>query len=47
VRSHLPVLVTLGDSRLQAGGLDYDHGTRKLELRPPIRAVFVPEALRR
>ncbi len=42
VRSHLPVRVRQGGADLQAGGLAYDHGERKLELLGPIRAVFPP-----
>jgi lipopolysaccharide export system protein LptC len=42
VHSHLPVLVTAGGTTLTAGGLDYDHGARRLELQPPIRAVVAP-----
>lgn len=38
VRSHLPVLVRLGHSELRAGGLDYDHAARKLDLPGPLRA---------
>lgn len=40
VRSHLPVRVRQGGSELQAGGLEYDHGSGRLELKGPIRAVF-------
>lgn len=40
VRSHLPVRVRQGGTELQAGGLSYDHGERRLELAGPIRAVF-------
>ncbi len=42
VRSHLPVRVRQGSAELQAGGLDYDHASGKLELKGPIRAVFGP-----
>jgi lipopolysaccharide export system protein LptC len=42
VRTHLPVVVARGGSRVQAGGLEYDHGTRRLELAGPIRAVYPP-----
>ncbi len=42
VRSHLPVRVRQGATELQAGGLSYDHGERRLELLGPIRAVFPP-----
>lgn len=42
VRSHLPVLVRLGTSELRAAGLEYDHATRKLELKGPMRAELSP-----
>lgn len=44
VRTHLPVRVRQGASELQAGGLEYDHGSGRLELKGPIRAVFAPPA---
>jgi len=40
VRSHLPVRVTQGRNEWQAGGVDYDHGQRKLEFKGPTRAVL-------
>lgn len=45
VRSHLPVLVRLGANEWRAGGLDYDHAARKLELAGPMRAQLAPRAL--
>lgn len=45
VRSHLPVLVRQGADEWQAGGLDYDHGARKLELAGPMRAQLAPRSL--
>lgn len=42
VVTHLPVQVRQGDRELKAGGLRYEHGTRKLELSPPVRALFPP-----
>lgn len=42
VRSHLPVQVLLAGAELNAGGLDYDHGQRRLALLGPVRAVFQP-----
>ncbi len=44
VKSHLRVLVRLGTSEIQASGLDYDHGARKLELAGPLRAQLAPRA---
>jgi lipopolysaccharide export system protein LptC len=44
VKSHLPVLVQSGGSELRAGGLDYDHAARRLELQGPMRAVLPPKA---
>jgi lipopolysaccharide export system protein LptC len=38
VQTHLPVTVTDSSNRLRAGGLDYDHGRRLLELKGPVRA---------
>ncbi|MDO9072081.1 MAG: LPS export ABC transporter periplasmic protein LptC [Rubrivivax sp.] len=45
VRSHLPVVVRLGANEWQAGGLDYEHAARRLELAGPMRAQLVPRAL--
>jgi lipopolysaccharide export system protein LptC len=44
VRSHLPVLVRVGANEWRAGGLDYDHAARRLELTGPMRAVLAPRA---
>lgn len=46
VRSHLPVTVETADATLSAGGLDYDHGQRRLQLQPPVRVVVAPPARR-
>jgi lipopolysaccharide export system protein LptC len=43
VRSHLPVQVSLAGAELQAGGLDYDHGQRRLQLLGPVRAQLTPQ----
>lgn len=40
VRSHLPVRVTQGRNEWLAGGVDYDHGQRKLDFKGPVRAVL-------
>jgi lipopolysaccharide export system protein LptC len=42
VRSHLPVRVQVGGAELRAGGLEYDHAARRLELKGPMRAEFPP-----
>jgi lipopolysaccharide export system protein LptC len=42
VRSHLPVRVQRGATEMQAAGMEYDHGTRRLDLDGPMRAVFPP-----
>ncbi len=44
VKSHLPVLVRLGTSEIQAAGLVYDHGARRLDLMGPLRAQLTPRA---
>ncbi len=44
IRSHLPVLVRQGGSELRAAGLEYDHTTRRLDLKGPLRAVLTPRA---
>ena len=46
VRSHLPVWVRLGTNEWRAGGLDYDHAARKLDLAGPMRAELAPRAAR-
>ncbi len=45
VRSHLPVQVRQGSNEWRAGGLDYDHAARRLELAGPMRAQLAPRAL--
>ena len=42
VKSHLPVLVRQGGSELRAAGLEYDHTSRRLDLKGPLRAVLPP-----
>jgi len=42
LRSHLPVRVTRGGSDIHAGGLEYDHLARTLQLNGPVRASFLP-----
>ncbi len=44
LRSHLPVTVVQGASRIQADGLEYDHLARLLELKGRMRAVFAAPA---
>jgi lipopolysaccharide export system protein LptC len=44
VQSHLPVRVQHGSSEMQAAGLEYDHATRKLDLKGPLRAVLAARA---
>lgn len=44
LRTHLPVLVQHGEDRMQAAGLDYDHGQRRLDLKGPARALLRPPA---
>jgi lipopolysaccharide export system protein LptC len=46
VRSHLPVQVRRGGSEFRAAGLEYDHGTRRLDLSGPMRALIPPQATR-
>ncbi len=47
VRSHLPVQVQMGSNEMNASGLDYDHGARRLELRGPLRATLAAPAGKR
>ena len=42
VQTHLPVQVNDGVNDLRAGGLDYDHGRRLLELKGRVRALLAP-----
>ena len=44
VRSHLPVTVTQGGTRLRAGGMSYDHLARTVDLAGRIEAVFPARA---
>jgi lipopolysaccharide export system protein LptC len=44
VQTHLPVQVNDGLNDLRAGGLEYDHGRRLLELKGRVRAVLAPAA---
>ena len=44
VKSHLPVRVRQGSTEMQAAGLDYDHATRLLELKGPLRTVLAARA---
>ncbi|MGZ8259099.1 MAG: LPS export ABC transporter periplasmic protein LptC [Caldimonas sp.] len=41
VRSHLPVVVTQGESVVRAEGMEYDNLARVVELKGPTRATFV------
>lgn len=43
VKSHLPVLVQQGGTEMTAAGLDYDHATRLLELKGPMRIVLAAQ----
>ncbi len=44
VRSHLPVVVRVGNSELHASGLEYDHAARRLDLQGPMRANLAARA---
>lgn len=46
VQTHLPVLVRHGATELKAAGLSYDHATRRLELKGPLKAVIAPRVPR-
>jgi lipopolysaccharide export system protein LptC len=46
VKSHLPVQVRHGATRLSAAGLLYDHPRQRLELSGPTRTVLPPRAAR-
>jgi lipopolysaccharide export system protein LptC len=41
VRTHLPVVVTQGESVVRAGGMDYDNLTRIVDLKGHTSATFV------
>jgi lipopolysaccharide export system protein LptC len=43
VVTHLPVLVRHGGTEMQAAGLQYDHVTRRLDLKGPLRMVLAPK----
>ena len=47
VRSHLPVVVTQGGTRLSADAFDYDHRGRGLALHGNVRATFPARTVRR
>ena len=42
VRSHLPVMVRRNGADLRAGGFTYDNVSKRLDLRPPVRALLPP-----
>ena len=42
VLSHLPVVVRQGRSEVRAGGMEYDHLARVVDLKGRVSAVFVP-----
>jgi lipopolysaccharide export system protein LptC len=44
IQTHLPVQVQQGGTELRAAGMAYDHGTRRLDLKGPLRAVLSPRA---
>jgi lipopolysaccharide export system protein LptC len=44
VSTHLPVLVQMSGSEMHAAAMVYDHGTGRLELQGPMRAVMPPRA---
>ena len=46
VRSHLPVRVRQGSSRIEAQGLEYDHLSRTVRLQGRVQAQFAPAARR-
>jgi lipopolysaccharide export system protein LptC len=46
VRTHLPVVARFGTTELSAGGLEYDHGARRLDFTGPMKAVLAPRAPR-
>ncbi len=46
LKSHLPVQVRHGDTRLTAAGLHYDHADQQLRLDGPTRTVLQPRAQR-
>ena len=46
VSTHLPVLVQASGSEMRAAAMAYDHGTGRLDLQGPVRAVMPPRAPR-
>ncbi len=46
LRSHLPVWVQRGATELRAAGLEYDHGSQRLDLAGPMRATFPARGVR-
>ena len=42
LKSHLPVLVTRGNTRARAGGMSYDHLQRVLQLNGPVQLLWRP-----
>ena len=38
VKSHLPVFVRMGATEVRAAGMDYDHASRRLDLKGPLRS---------
>lgn len=42
VSTHLPVRVRTGSGEISAGGLQYDHAARRLDLSGPVRGLFPP-----
>jgi lipopolysaccharide export system protein LptC len=44
--THLPVWVQRGSTQLRAGGLEYDHGQQRLDLKGPMRGDFPPAGAR-
>ena len=43
LRSHLPVQIQRGPSVVRAAGMEYDHLSRTVQLKGPVRAVFVAQ----
>lgn len=43
VRSDRPVFVRFGGTELNAGGIEYDNASRKLDFKGPVRAVLAPK----
>jgi lipopolysaccharide export system protein LptC len=47
VKSHLPVTVTRGETRVQADGMEYSHLDRLIQFRGRMRASFLPKGASR